>query len=95
VRVIVAVPPGGFGQRIDRISAWLDENCGADGWAITPAGRAVVNDAIAVYLRDASFTAAFVSRWCAGEVDGVYQVRDDEPTPRVPAGHHKTPDGKH
>jgi hypothetical protein len=44
--------------------AWLDDNC-ADGWDITPAGRCVVNDAIAVYFRDAALAAAFAARWCA------------------------------
>jgi hypothetical protein len=29
------VPPTGFGQRRERITAWLDENCGGDGWAMT------------------------------------------------------------
>jgi hypothetical protein len=29
--------------------AWLDENCSAYGWAMTPAGlRGVVNDALAI-----------------------------------------------
>ena len=33
------------------MQAWLDENCGADGWAMTPAGlRGVVNDAVAIYF---------------------------------------------
>src|ERR1700733_1436372 len=86
VRVIVAVPPGGFGPCFDLMEAWLNENCGADGWAITPAGLGVLKDAVAVYLRDAGFTAAFVARWCAGEVDGVYHARDDEPMPRAPVG---------
>ena len=38
VRIRLGVPPGGFGQRHTNITAWLDENCGADGWAITPSG---------------------------------------------------------
>jgi hypothetical protein len=75
---------------------WLDENCGADGWAMTPSGaRGVVNDAIAIYLADATIASAFVARWCAGHkaeaADGVFRVREDEPTPRVGASDHKTP----
>ncbi len=31
VRLIVAVPPLGLGERLNRINTWLDENCGADG----------------------------------------------------------------
>jgi hypothetical protein len=51
VRIRLGVPPGGFGQRHTNITAWLDENCGADGWAITPSGvRSVLNDAVSIYL---------------------------------------------
>ena len=39
VRIRIAVPPGGLGQRRTQITAWLDENCGADGWAMTPSGN--------------------------------------------------------
>ena len=46
VRIRIGVPPGGFGQRYAEITAWLDENCGADGWAMTPsAGRRVARPA--------------------------------------------------
>ena len=74
---------------------WLDENCGADGWVITPAGRrGIVNDAVAIYFLDATSAAAFVSRWCAGSKaeisDGAFRVREDQPTRRVVAGPHKT-----
>ena len=45
-------------------SAWLDENCGADGWAITPSGtRGVLNDAFSVYFADVTLASAFVARW--------------------------------
>jgi hypothetical protein len=48
-----------------------------------------VNDALAVYFLDVTIASAFVARWCAAQrveiVDGVYQVRDEEPTPRVGA----------
>jgi hypothetical protein len=54
-----------------------------------------MNDALAVYFLDASIASAFVVRWCAAQrfeiLDGVYRVRDDEPTPRVGASLHKTP----
>jgi hypothetical protein len=85
-------------QRImlNGMQAWLDQNTGADGWAMTPSGiRGVVNDAISVYLGDATIASAFVARWCRAQrveiVDGLYRVRDDEPVPRIGAGHHKTP----
>jgi hypothetical protein len=77
-------------------NAWLDANCGADGWTSIPASTSgVVNDAIAICFADAALASAFVARWCAMRrveiVDGVYHVRDDEPTPRVGAALHKTP----
>ncbi len=65
VRIVVAVPPGGFGQRLNGMQSWFDETCGADGWSMTPAGlRGVVNDAVAIYFADATIAAAFVARWC-------------------------------
>ena len=66
------------------MTAELDENCGADGWAITPSGtRGVLNDALSVYFADTTLASAFVSRWCVGTkvepAGGVFQVREDEP----------------
>ena len=96
VRIPIGVPPGGLGQRHAQITAWLDENCGADGWAMTPSGmRGVLNDAVSIYFADATLASAFVARWCAGyrveTAGGVFQVRDDEPLPRVGTGLHRTP----
>ena len=96
VRVRLAVPPDGLGTRLDRIKSWLDENCGADAWAMTPSGlRGVLNDAIAVYFSDAALAGAFVARWCRASrieaVEGAFQVRDDEPSTRQTAALHRTP----
>ena len=96
VRVRVAVPPDGLGTRLDRIKAWLDDNCGAEGWAMTPAGlRGVLNDAIAVHFGDAVLAGAFVARWCRGSsvdaVEGAFQIRDDVPDRRPIAPLHRTP----
>jgi hypothetical protein len=96
VRIRIGVPPGGLGQRHSQMTAWLDENCGADGWAMTPSGmRGVLNDAISIYFFDATIAGAFVARWCAGyrvkTAGGVFQMRGDEPTSRVGAGLHRTP----
>jgi hypothetical protein len=87
VRVRIGVPPRGFGQRFTDMTAWLDANCGADGWAMTPSGmRGVLNDAVSIYFLDATLASAFVTRWCAGaraETEGgVFRMRDDEPKPR-------------
>jgi hypothetical protein len=91
VRVRIAIPPSGLGQRHGQITAWLDENCGADGWAMTPSGmRGVLNDAISLYFTDATLASAFVARWCVGSrvetAGGVSRVREDEPAPRVERG---------
>ena len=67
VRIRIAVPPGGLGCRHTKKTAWLDDNCGADGWAMTPSGtRGVLNDALSIYFADATLVSAFVARWCAG-----------------------------
>jgi len=83
VRVRIGVPPGGLGQRYSHITAWLDENCGSDGWEMTPSGlRGVLNDAVSIYFADATCASAFVARWCAGSkietAGGVFQAREAE-----------------
>lgn len=96
VRVKIAVPPGGLGQRLDAMHQWLDGTCGADGWVMTPAGiSGVANHAVAVHFRDPALASAFVARWCVANrvkiAAGVFQVREDAPAPRVPVAAHKTP----
>jgi hypothetical protein len=96
VRIRIGVPPSGLGQRHTQITSWLDENCGADGWAMTPSGtRGVLNDAPSIYFADAALANAFVARWCVGArveaTGGVFQVRGDEPVPRLGATMHRTP----
>ena len=96
VRIRLAIPIGGLGVRLNQMQTWLDQNAGADGWAMTPSGiRTVVNDAVAVYFTDAAIASAFVARWCAGHkaetADGLFRVRADEPAPRIGATPHKTP----
>ena len=52
VRTRIAVPDRGLGERLNRMQEWLDQNAGADGWALTPSGvRGVVNDALAIPFR--------------------------------------------
>jgi hypothetical protein len=96
VRVRIGVPPGGLGQRYAQMTAWLDGNCGADGWAMTPSGvRGVLNDAVSIYFAEATLASAFVARWCVGSkvetAGGVFQVREDEPAPRVGTRQHSIP----
>ena len=65
-RVLVAVPPDGFGAQLAVMRAWLDRNCAAC-WASAPAGfDGVRNDAVAFYFADAAAARAFVDRFCCG-----------------------------
>jgi len=97
VRIKLALPAGGFGMRLTEMNAWLDANCGATGWAMTPAGlRGVVNDAIGICFLDPVAAAGFVARWCATSskveiAEGAFQIREDEPVQRVPLKAHKRP----
>ena len=96
VRIRIAIPPKGLGQRHTQMTNWLDENCGADGWAMTPSGtRGALNDALSIYFADATLARAFVARWCVGAkvetAGGVFQVREDEPEAWVGARLHRTP----
>jgi hypothetical protein len=51
VRIVIRVPEGGIGTRYMPISEWLDENCGINGWSVTPAGtRGIRNDVVAIYM---------------------------------------------
>ena len=96
VRVRIAAPPEGLGRQFEIMQAWLDQTCGADGWATAPAGLAgVVNDAIAFYFADAAFAHAFVARFCCGyrieTVAGSFALRHEAPQARRAAAFHKTP----
>jgi hypothetical protein len=55
----------------------------------------VLNYAQWIYFSDATLTSAFLARWCVGAkietAGGVFQVREDEPEPRIGAGLHRTP----
>lgn len=96
VRIRIGVPPEGLGERHTQMTAWLDEHCGPDGWAVTPSGtRGVLNDALSIYFADTTLASAFVARWCAGAKietqGGAFRVRENEPEPRLGAGLHRTP----
>ena len=67
VRIRIAVPPDGLGSQLDQMIAWLDVNCGPGFWSMAPSGTSgVVNDAVAIYFRNAELARAFVNRWCVG-----------------------------
>ncbi len=66
-RVLVAVPPAGFGAQLWIMRAWLDQSCGPAGWGSAPAGSGgVVNDAVAFYFADGAAARAFVERFSCG-----------------------------
>jgi len=63
---------------------------------MTPSGtRGELNNALSIYFADATLASAFVARWCVGTkvetIGGVFQMREDDPEPRVGAGLHRTP----
>ena len=96
VRIRIALPEGGLGERLGEMHRWLDDTCGAAGWAMTPSGgKGVANDAMAIYFTDAAIASAFVARWCAGyhveTAAGLFRVRDDAPAARRPTTFHRTP----
>ena len=96
VRIKLAVPPCGFGRRLPQMNAWLDENCGSDGWMMTPSGmRGVLSKATSIYFADVTLASAFVARWCVGNrvetTGGLFHVRDHEPAPRVGSRPHSIP----
>jgi hypothetical protein len=80
IRIRIVLPLKGLGRRHAQITAWLDENSGSDGCAMTPSGmRGVLNDAISIYFADPTLASAFVARWCVGSkteaAGGVFQLR--------------------
>ena len=94
VRIRIAVPPQGLGEQLGQITAWLDANCGAEGWVMMPSGtRGVLNDALAIYFLDATLASAFVARWCIGyrrrDGGGGVRVRSDSPQPPARAAMHR------
>jgi hypothetical protein len=63
---------------------------------MTPSGtRGALNDPLSIYFVDATLANAFVARWCVGAgveaTGGVFQVREDEPVPRLGATMHREP----
>lgn len=94
-RIKIAVPPTGLGERLNQMFAWLDANCGADGWDQAPAGTGLVNDALAIYFRNPLFVSAFAARWCVAaeplSEGALLQVREDAPAERGPGPGHFNP----
>ncbi len=90
LRIAIRVPPGGIGARYTPMSNWLDENCGINGWSITPAGtRGIHNDAVAIYVSHPACALSFITRWCVpGDLPRFYQMREEEPAQSVPLKGH-------
>jgi hypothetical protein len=66
-RVLIAVPPTGFGAQFAIMQAWLDRYCGPTGWEAAPAGiTGIVNDAVAFYFADPAAARGFVDRFSCG-----------------------------
>jgi hypothetical protein len=76
VRVRIAIPPEGLGPRHAQMTAWLDENCGADGWAMVSSGmRGVLTDAVSIFFADVMLASAFVARWWLARSKGGFARR--------------------
>jgi hypothetical protein len=72
------------------MTAWLDANCGADGWAMTPSGmRGVLSDAVPIYFIHPTLASAFgrpilqltadgfpTATCCAGSCFGTHRLGD-------------------
>ncbi len=66
-RVLIAVPPAGFGPQLRIMRAWLDQSCGREGWASAPAGHGgIVNDSVAFFFAERAAARAFVERFSCG-----------------------------
>ena len=80
--------PNRVGSNRPRRLRWLSYDAVGNAW------RAERSE-LAIYFADALPAGAFVARWCAGSrvetPGGVFQVREDEPMPRVGAGVYRTP----
>jgi hypothetical protein len=64
-RIEALCHPAGLGQlwtAAHEMTAWLDENCGANGWAMTPSKKRGVLNALSIYVLDATLAGAFVAR---------------------------------
>ena len=64
-RVLVAVPPGGFGRQLAIMRAWLDAVCGPAGWCLATAAAGVGN-AVAFDIADRDAARAFIGRFGCG-----------------------------
>jgi len=87
-------PPARSPPRPDERMAWCELRAGCMGHRAIGQSERRQRCAGDLFTRCA-IASAFVARSCAAQrienMDGVYRVRDNEPTPRIGAGLHKTP----
>lgn len=69
VRVRVAVPPGGFGQRLDAIYAWLDQHVGKTAYW-SGGGNLRGEDTATFYFLTINDAKALVDRFECGLIVG-------------------------
>jgi hypothetical protein len=63
VRVRIAVPPTGFGAKLDRIYPWLGKHAGPDGYFVGAQTRVGMADAAVLYFMHPAVAAAFVEEF--------------------------------
>jgi hypothetical protein len=74
-----------------KMTDWLDENCGGGGWARHRQGRVEGYRSILPIRRRRRVCSAVVHRVPDAGGERVFQVRDDDPAPRVGTALHRTP----
>jgi len=74
------------------MKAWLDYNCGPDGWMIAPTACAASSTTLWPSISSTLRLPQPLFRWCRQPLldvaDGAFVVRDDEPAVRRSAHPH-------
>jgi hypothetical protein len=68
VRIRLGSPRQELSEKLTLIAAWLDENCGEHGWAMTPASLWPLIDDISIYVGALPVATAFLTRWRVGRL---------------------------
>jgi len=68
VRIRLGSPRQELSEKLTLITAWLDENCGEHGWAMTPASLWPLIDDISIYVAALPVATAFLTQWRVGRL---------------------------
>jgi hypothetical protein len=70
VRLRVALPQLGFGEKLNRMHSWLDQRAGPDGYFNGSQTQPGMKDAALFYFMDAKLAAEFVEAFACELVAG-------------------------